>query len=216
MKLKILLLILVLLMGAGLAEEDVLTLPDGLTVVEAEAFMNDASLGAVVVPEGALEIGARAFANSSVTEITLPESLTFIAGDAFSGCEGVLFRVPEDSYAHRWAEEMGLNPSIILPYTYKLYADGDAALTKYLGSDARIVIPEFIDGHPVTEVGAYCFQNNETITHVTLHGKIEAVNYGSFDGCVNLEKVDMSPVLTAIGGNAFRGGQAVLHRPRRI
>ncbi len=123
MKLKILLVILVLFMGAGLAEEDVLTLPDGLTVVEAEAFMNDVSLGAVVVPEGALEIGARAFAGSSVTEITLPESLTSIAGDAFSGCEDILFRVPENSYAHRWAEEMGLNPSVILPYTYKLRAD---------------------------------------------------------------------------------------------
>ena len=42
------------------------------------------------MPEGILEIGKRAFADSGLKEINLPDSLVTIADDAFSGKEEVV------------------------------------------------------------------------------------------------------------------------------
>ena len=69
------------LCSAGLAET--LTLPADLMTVEAEAFMGDASLKTVVLPDGLQTIQTKAFAGSGVTDVNLPDTLTFIAEDAF-------------------------------------------------------------------------------------------------------------------------------------
>ena len=55
--------------------EGTITLPTSLDSIEAGAFMGDTSLGRVIVPEGTTRIESKAFANSSVTEITLPGSI---------------------------------------------------------------------------------------------------------------------------------------------
>ena len=81
----------------------VLTLPAQLQVIEAEAFYGDSSLGTVVLNAGIREIRSRAFANSSLTSIALPASLTFIADDAFDGPEKVTVTAAEGSYAWDWA-----------------------------------------------------------------------------------------------------------------
>ena len=39
-----------------------------------------------------------------------------------------------------------------LPYEYELDEDGNATLTKYTGSEAEVVTPKTIDGHPVTRL----------------------------------------------------------------
>ena len=53
---------------AVLAEEAAaIRLPSSLKVIEDEAFYSDTSIEKVIVPEGATEIGERAFANSSLT-----------------------------------------------------------------------------------------------------------------------------------------------------
>ena len=56
-----------------------LMLPSGLQAIHAEAFLGDTGLTTVTVPEGTVSIGSRAFADSSLTDIYLPISLTDIA-----------------------------------------------------------------------------------------------------------------------------------------
>ncbi len=75
-------LILMTLLIAALcisAHADTLKLPPSLKHIGARAFMGDTSLGAVTLPENVLTIGDKAFANSSLTSIYLPPSLTYIA-----------------------------------------------------------------------------------------------------------------------------------------
>ena len=93
------LLCLLLCLCAAVGHADTLYLPEGLLAIEAETFEGDVSLDEVIVPEGTLTIGSRAFADSGVTAITLPESLTEIADDAFSGCLQVWVTAPAGSYA---------------------------------------------------------------------------------------------------------------------
>ena len=63
----------------------VLTLPAALEVIEEEAFYGDESLEEVVLPYGATTIGPRAFADSGVKNIYIPDTVTEIAEDAFEG-----------------------------------------------------------------------------------------------------------------------------------
>ena len=93
---------------AVLAEEiAALRLPSSLKVIEEEAFYGDTSIGKVIVPEGATEIGERAFANSSLTEINLPDTLTSIADTAFEGLTDVTVTANEGSWAYGWATDKG-------------------------------------------------------------------------------------------------------------
>ena len=93
--------------GQALAEA-ALELPTALQIIEEEAFYGATSIERVVVPDGTTEIRARAFAQSTLREIELPATLTFIAEDAFSGCEDIAVSVPEGCYAYEWCMEHGL------------------------------------------------------------------------------------------------------------
>lgn len=79
--------------------------PDALRTIEAEAFMGTAVID-VVVTDGVASIGQRAFANCcDLALIVLPESVTDIAADAFTGCSGVTIVCPEGSAAEKYAQE---------------------------------------------------------------------------------------------------------------
>ena len=66
-----------------------LTLPSGLTEIEEEAFMDDASIEAVIVPEGCESIGFRAFAwCENLVYIRVPAG-TYINEYAFEYDDGV-------------------------------------------------------------------------------------------------------------------------------
>lgn len=95
-------------MSAKAESAEVLTLPAALTIIEEEAFCGATSIGKVIAPEGTIQIKARAFADSSLAEISLPASLISIADDAFDGCaEGLAVIAAEGSYAHEWAVASG-------------------------------------------------------------------------------------------------------------
>ena len=100
-----LMITLLILAVPALAQAETLTLPANLQVIKEDAFCNTQSLDCVVIPEGVTRIEARAFANSSVFEIVLPESLEFIAENAFSGCRNIGATVVKNSYAHKWCKD---------------------------------------------------------------------------------------------------------------
>lgn len=66
----------------GAVDESILmVLPAALDIIDEEAFLG-AALQYVKASEGITEIRARAFADSSLSIISLPESVTFIADSA--------------------------------------------------------------------------------------------------------------------------------------
>ena len=65
------------------ARADTLVLPEGLTVIDEEAFMGD----------------------TSITSVVLPDSLRVIGDRAFAGCTSLTLQVYSGSYAEAWAIE---------------------------------------------------------------------------------------------------------------
>ena len=86
-------------------EDDREILPDDLLRIEAQAFRGT-SVAYVVVPEGCRSIGENAFADcEALRVIELPDSLTDIAPNAFSGCRNFVIRASMGSEAAKWAEK---------------------------------------------------------------------------------------------------------------
>lgn len=85
-----------------------LTLPSALQIIDVEAFYDNVSIERVIIPAGTKEIRSRAFARSSLSALELPDTLTYIAADAFEGCGEIAVTVPENCYAYDRCVELGL------------------------------------------------------------------------------------------------------------
>ncbi len=91
-----------------------LQLPGALSEIEEEAFAG-ITAEALVIPDGAVSIGRRAFADNSVLkQVVLPASLTTISNDAF-GDAAMTIICPANSAAERFATDHG--------YSYMSFGD---------------------------------------------------------------------------------------------
>lgn len=71
----------------GLLEK--INIPDGVTSIGSSAFEKDKALKTVYLPNGITSIGKSAFAESGITTINLPSSLTRIEKSTFYWCNGL-------------------------------------------------------------------------------------------------------------------------------
>ena len=103
----ILVFLLTMFCFTAAASATALLLPNDLRIIEEEAFYGACSFETVELPENVLRIESQAFAYSSIRSVHLPESLEYIADDAFLGCDNLFLTAPEGSYAYRWAKSNG-------------------------------------------------------------------------------------------------------------
>lgn len=134
-----LILILCLTVSPALAAVGELSLPKNLKSIGEEAFMGNTSIERVKIKEGTLELGSRAFANSSAKEIYLPESMKKIADDAFEDCDAQIF-VVRDSYAHEWCIWNNVNYAVIGEEETVLYAVHSVQLSTAAENTADVQI----------------------------------------------------------------------------
>ena len=102
-------LLLALVCLCSAASAGVLTLPAGLQRIEDEAFYKNKALNVVELNAPLKEIGHKAFAESSVKYLYIPDSVTLIEDDAFENCPNLECLVPADSYAREWCEAHNVN-----------------------------------------------------------------------------------------------------------
>ena len=81
------------------------TLPASLTTIGEQAFCGDTSLKTLYIPHGTTTISPGAFAESSLEEIYLPDTVTSIDDSAFDGLPDLIFYAPYGSYAYEYAQE---------------------------------------------------------------------------------------------------------------
>ena len=89
-------------------------------------------------------------------------------------------------------------------FLYTLEEDDTIRLDDYKGTEQReILIPEVIDGLPVTEIGEACFQNDLTLEKVTMPDTVDVIGVSAFAGCSELKEAVFSANLKKIDIKAF-------------
>ena len=92
------------------ADADTLIMPGNLLEIEPEAFQGDISLDEVSLSDGIRSIGSKAFADTSLNRIFLPESLNAIAADAFENSPQAVLYMKYCDYPYQYAKQH------LLPY----------------------------------------------------------------------------------------------------
>lgn len=95
-------------------------------------------------------------------------------------------------------------------FSYSISEDGTSVtITKWSGSDAEVVVPDNIDGLPVTEIGGWSFFNCGTVTKIVLPDTITNIGNNAFNSCIALTEINIPNGMTTIGDSAFSGCSAL-------
>ena len=93
------------------------------------------------------------------------------------------------------------------PYVSFEYEDcmGGIMLISYTGTESNVIIPDSIDGKPVTSVGNGAFKKNRILRSVKIPGSVKSIGDNAFRECRGLQSVTFGSGLTDIGSSAFLG-----------
>lgn len=182
-------------------------IPNSVETIGTNAFQNCQDLESITLPASLKTIESSAFSYClNLSEIRLPTSLKAIQSYVFDGCSS-LETVFYDGSLERWSQINTSNgflgyssPSLVMgDYTAQFIPVKDendpnppqktVTITKYTGTESTVILPSTINSWPVTKIGEAAFQDNTTITSVTIPANVTEIGSNAFAGCTNLTSV---------------------------
>lgn len=191
---------------------------EGITKIAGAGFSNNYNLKTVILPKTLVEIGFNAFESSHLHDIVIPENVQRIEDWAFGNGQSCVIYCEATSKPIGWSSEW--NHANLCPvvwgfdanysdinYDYVLYKDNTATITKYKGSDMKLVVPETVtyndNDYVITQIGNNAFQDNDDLYLVELPETIVTIGQYAFEGCSNLISINLPDGLVEIGNYAF-------------
>ena len=161
----------------------------------------------VIIPKGIENIYPNACNGcTSLTNITIPDSVTSIGGAAFGGCplKSIYINFNEFNNGSGF-NYLGLYPtllkSVILGNRVNNIPNsafgGCSALTNITISDS------------VTSIGNGAFGGCTTLTSITIPDSVTSIGNSAFGGCTALTSITIPDSVTSIGNSAFGGCTAL-------
>ena len=187
-----------------------ITLPSALQTLSSVTFYGCAALSEVTFPASLKTIESSVFDGCrNLSEVKLPASLTAIQSSVFHRCSAktVFYDGSLEQWNHITADNDVLGyscPSLVMDdYTAQFIPVEDdpdhpfpgpppktVTITKYTGTESTVILPSTISSWPVTKIGEDAFQDNTTITSVTIPANVTEIGANAFAGCTNLTSVN--------------------------
>ena len=138
--------------------------------------------GAYTIPNSVTSIGYQAFSGcSGLTSITIPSSVTSIGSSAFYGCSGLT--------------SVTINSNAIASKTYT----ESYSMKDIFGNQVN----QYVLGDSVKSIGGYAFRFCSSLTSVTIPNSVTSIGSRAFYNCTGLTSIEIPNSVTSIGSEAF-------------
>lgn len=146
--------------------------------------------------------------NTTITSVTIPDSVTEIGANAFAGCTNLT----SVTYGGDWSNltiQSG-NPAVqdaanAPLFDFEFILNNTAVIViRYKGTAADVTIPSRYQGIPVTMIDHAAFHNS-AVTSVTIPDSVTSIHDSAFAYCSSLTNISIPNSVTAIGSFAFEG-----------
>ena len=149
---------------------------------------------------------------------------------SFVSCKQVPVDNPTSTDTSQQVESETIDANSVSDFEYQLREDGGIEITKYVGTDDHVVIPQTIDGKDVTVIGegafsesgivsikmpdtviyisSFAFSNCKNLTDIRMSASLITITWGAFHDCNSLTSIDLSmESIKYIDREAFRNCQ---------
>jgi uncharacterized repeat protein (TIGR03803 family) len=179
------------------------TISNSVTSIGGYAFESCTDLFSVTISGSVTNIGEYAFAYCiSLTSVYFQGNAPSVGLDVFyDDSATVYYWLGTAGWSNTFA---GLPTEAENPFTCSTNADNTLTITGYTGPGGAVTIPTNINGLTVTSIGDDAFQNDSSLTSVTIPNTVTSIGDSAFSGA-GLTNVTIPNTVTSIGDSAFSG-----------
>ena len=130
----------------------------------------------------------RVYKNSSVSELPIPtwEGHTFIGWTLNGNLVSLPINLTENkTFVASWEVT-------VTDFEYTNEGDGSVTITKYIGSDSKVIVPNTIGGKSVKTIAEGTFEGKSNVKEIVLGANVTQLEFKSLYGCFSLEKLTIS------------------------
>ena len=178
---------------------ETVTFGSRVSKIEANAFWGCTRLTTISLPKTVVSIGSGAFANTSLTQLDIPSSITSIPANFVRNCsELTIVNMPST------IKTIGNNAFQGCEKLYQItIPDGVTSIGSGAFKDCKS-IPNITLPEGLLSIGEAAFSGCEEITEITIPENITTIYTNCFNGCVNLKTIALSSNIKKIGNWAFQ------------
>ena len=176
-----------------------------VTHIGDKAFYNYSSLTSITIPDSVTLIGEGAFRGcGSLISIKIPDSVTSIGNSAFSYCTGLTSIIIPDSVTSIGDSAFkGCKNLTTVTIGNGVTSIGDYAFARGDGSStAYMNLTTVTIGNSVTSIGSYAFYHCSSLTSIKIPDSVTSIGNSAFAGC-GLTSITIPDSVTSIGNHAF-------------
>ena len=174
-------------------------IPDSVTTIEDEAFIECESLINIKLPNSVTSIGNYAFMECRyLTSINIPNSVTSIREGTFNSCHSLTsINIPNSVTNIGDGAFINCISLICINIPYGVTNIGNRA---FVGCDSltSINIP-----NSVTNIGSGAFEDCNSLTSINIPDSVTTIEKGAFRCCGSLVNINIPNSITSIGDYAF-------------